>query len=915
MENFSSKTNLRIVFALAAVAVMLVLTVGSAFWAFTGAEDAARARKHTSEVLDGADAFLLGLKDAETGQRGYLLTGDEAFLAPYIAERHNAAGQLEALRQRTKIDEARDHLNAVTPLLEARLTLLSQTIALYRAHQAADAMEVVRAGQGKRLMDSIRFEMHRFRQIEAAALAHNEAKFQSNLHLLFGIIATAGLFAFLLVLAFAWLVYRETQSRLRDLLLSETQHSLALQEQSNQQLQQLNAALQASEEKLSVTLNSIGDGVIATDAQGRVVILNPLAEQLTGWTLAEAANRPMEEVFHIINQETRQSAPIPVADTLAYGTLQALANDTILVARDGTECAIADSCSPIRDRSGQVVGAVLVFRDVAEIKRFERSLQEKNVELEHASHMKSEFLATMSHELRTPLNAIIGFSEALKDGLIGELSESQKEYVGDIFSSGRHLLSLINDILDLSKVEAGMMTLELDPVDIKSLLLNSLSIMKEKAAAQRIDVKVQAGEDLGVPRLDMRKTKQIVYNLLSNAVKFTPDGGHVKLSARRVARSEVGALQGDWLVRSFPLAESDYQEFLEISVQDSGIGIAEKNLDKLFQPFSQIDSSLARKYGGTGLGLAMVRQMAELHGGAVAVASAEGQGSVFAAWLPIRAADDDAVVAPAPTASPRPTAVAALTAPGERVALVVEDDPKSADLLELLLHAEGFHILRAASAEEALLLAPQQALSLITLDIQLPGMNGWTFLEHLRKNDGALASVPVVVVAALDYADMALVRGAGAVLQKPVSRVQLKSAIDHLGLPQLRDHIHTVLVVDNDPKAVEVIATFLPSPAYAVVRAYGGTEAIALARRVHPDLILLDLMMPDVTGFDVVHALQRDVDTARIPIVVVTAKQVTEQDRAMLNQYAGGEVRIVEKAGFDQLRFISEVRRALAPKP
>lgn len=912
MENFSAKTNLRIAFALAAVAVMLALTVGSAFWAFTGAEDAARARKHTSEVLDGADAFLLGLKDAETGQRGFLLTGDEAFLAPYTAERYNATLQLEALRQRTKIDEARNHLNAVVPLLNARMLILSQTIALYRGHRVADALEMVRAGQGKRLMDSIRFEMSRFRQLEAAALAKNEARFQSNLHLLFAVIATAGLFAFLLMLAFAWLVYRETQSRLRDLLLTETQHSLALQEQSNQKLQQLNAALQASEEKLSVTLNSIGDGVIATDAQGHVVILNPLAEQLTGWTLAEAANRPMEEVFHIINQETRQSAPIPVADTLAYGTLQALADDTILVARDGTECAIADSCSPIRDRTGQVVGAVLVFRDVAEIKRFERSLQEKNVELERASHMKSEFLATMSHELRTPLNAIIGFSEALKDGLIGELSDAQKEYVGDIFTSGRHLLSLINDILDLSKVEAGMMTLELDPVDIKSLLQNSLSILKEKAATQRIDVKVQAGEDLGVPRLDMRKTKQIVYNLLSNAVKFTPDGGHVKLSARRVARSEVGVLQGDWLVRSFLLAESDYQEFLEISVQDSGIGIAEKNLDKLFQPFSQIDSSLARKYGGTGLGLAMVRQMAELHGGAVAVASAEGQGSIFAAWLPIRDPEGAATAAPPPQAPSPKTPIAAT---GERMALVVEDDSQSGDLLELLLHAEGFHILRAASAEEALLLAPQQPLSLITLDIQLPGMNGWTFLEHLRKNDGPLASVPVVVVAALDYGDMALVRGAGAVLQKPVSRVQLKTAIDHLGLPQLRDHVHTVLVVDNDPKAVEVIATFLPSPAYAVVRAYGGTEAIALARRVHPDLILLDLMMPDVTGFDVVHALQRDVDTAHIPIVVVTAKQVTEQDRAMLNQYAGGEVHIVEKAGFEHLRFIGEVRRALAPKP
>ena len=261
----------------------------------------------------------------------------------------------------------------------------------------------------------------------------------------------------------------------------------------------------------------------------------------------------------------------------------------------GVECAIADSCSPIRSRSGQVIGAVLVFRDVTELKRFERSLQQKNVELEHASHMKSEFLATMSHELRTPLNAIIGFSEALKDGLIGELSSTQKDYVGDIFNSGQHLLSLINDILDLSKVEAGMMTLELDTVDVKSLLANSVSIIKEKAAAQRIQVKVDVGENLGEPCLDMRKTKQIVYNLLSNAVKFTPEGGQVTLGVRRVSRSAVGTLPSTWPLHSFPLAENEYQAFLEISVKDTGIGIAEKDMAKLFLPFSQIDSSLSRK--------------------------------------------------------------------------------------------------------------------------------------------------------------------------------------------------------------------------------------------------------------------------------------------------------------------------------
>jgi signal transduction histidine kinase len=277
-----------------------------------------------------------------------------------------------------------------------------------------------------------------------------------------------------------------------------------------------------------------------------------------------------------------------------------------------------------------------IVRDITERNRIERSLQEKNVELEHANRMKSEFLATMSHELRTPLNAIIGFSEALKDGLIGPMSDTQVEYIGDIFTSGQHLLSLINDILDLSKVEAGMMTLELEATDVKKLLLNSLSIVKEKAVAQHISLKLQADDDLGVPYLDTRKTKQIIYNLLSNAVKFSACGASVVVCARRVPRSSVGVFSGAWPVYGFPLAANEHNEFLEICVIDSGIGISRQNMPKLFMAFSQIDSSLARKFQGTGLGLAMVRQLTELQGGTVAVTSTEGEGACFSVWLPLR---------------------------------------------------------------------------------------------------------------------------------------------------------------------------------------------------------------------------------------------------------------------------------------
>jgi len=645
------------------------------------------------------------------------------------------------------------------------------------------------------------------------------------------------------------------------------------------------------------------DALMTTDPQGIISDVNRQMMALTGRTRDELIGAPCRNFF---------TDPVRADAAIKRVLTENKVSDYELTVRalNGEETVVSYNAATFHDRERKLQGVFAAARDVTERKRFERALQEKNIELEHASRMKSEFLATMSHELRTPLNAIIGFSEALKDGLIGTMTDTQYEYIGDIFTSGQHLLSLINDILDLSKVEAGMMVLELEPVDLHSLLSNSLTIVREKAAAQRIQLDLETGDDLGVPQLDMRKTKQIVYNLLSNAVKFSANGGRVTLSARRVSRSSVGTLPGTWSVRTFPIAESEYNEFLEICVSDSGIGISKRNMEKLFQPFTQIDSSLARKFEGTGLGLAMVKQLAELHGGTVAAASAEGEGARFAVWLPLRTPVHAAATA-LPT-SVHPATVVAVE-PRERRALVIEDDERAADLVRLLLEADGFTVLHAATAEAALQLAPQQALSLITLDLQLPGIDGWEFLARIRESS-TLSRVPVVIIAAAADSNLALTRGASAVLQKPIGRAQLKLALGILDLLPVEGQTHTVLVVDDDPKAVEVIAAFLPSPAYAVTRAYGGSEAIAQAQHLRPDLILLDLMMPEVSGFDVVTELQRNVDTARIPILVVTAKQITALDRAALDRNPGKQIRIVEKAGFDRVRFIAEVRRALLPQ-
>ena len=640
------------------------------------------------------------------------------------------------------------------------------------------------------------------------------------------------------------------------------------------------------------------DALMTTDPRGVISDVNQQMIALTGRTRDELIGAPCRNFF---TDPAR-------ADTAIKRVLSEnrVSNFELTVrAQNGEETVVSYNAATIHDRDRTLQGVFAAARDVTERKRFERALQEKNIELEHASRMKSEFLATMSHELRTPLNAIIGFSEALRDGLMGPMSDTQQEYIGDIFTSGLHLLSLINDILDLSKVEAGMMALELEPVDLHVLLANSLSIVREKAATQQVPLHLEISADLGIPELDMRKTKQIVYNLLSNAVKFSSNGGQVTLRARRVPRAAVGTLAGDWPLHRFPLAANEFEEFVEISVSDAGIGISRDDLAKLFQAFSQIDSSLSRKFEGTGLGLAMVKQLAELHGGTVAVASKEGQGACFAAWLPLRTGLATAFLQHQPDMPLRRPEGAT------RHALVVEDDDQSADLVRLLLESEGFSVLRAASAEAALLLATQQELSLITLDLQLPGMDGWEFLMRIR-DVAALGKVPVVIIAAIADANIALAGGAAAVLQKPITRAQLKSSLWSMGFGPAQERTQSVLIVDDDPKAVEVIATFLPAPAYEVTRAYSGAEAIELARKLRPDLILLDLMMPGVTGYEVVEALRRDAATASIPIVVVTAKQVTAADRTVLSHKPGPVIHIVEKAGFNRSGFMAEVRRALS---
>ncbi len=411
---------------LAGAALVVLLGVAVAILSFRQIGESAEARRHSFLVVGGATGLLSTLNEAETSQRGYLLTGDEAFLAPYLAARDGSRAQLEKLRQLTSIGAAHQHLDAVAPLVEAKLAEMARVIELRRKPDMAGVQAVVGSGQGKRLMDSIRTEMNSFARLEEAALVQREAEFQSNMRHLLIVIIVASVLALLFALALVYLIYRTAQQRLKNLVHLETRHLLVDQEGTNKQLQQINVELQESKGQLNVMLNSIGDAVMATDAQARVTLLNPVAEQLTGWTQREAAGRPVDEVFRIINKDSRQPATIPVMATLAQGTVQGLANHTVLIARDGHECDIADSCAPIRDPDAQVVGAVLVFRNVSEEYAVQQALRDSAAQIQTILNTVVDGIVT--------LHARGGLVETVNPAAEHMFGYSSAELVGQSFS-------------------------------------------------------------------------------------------------------------------------------------------------------------------------------------------------------------------------------------------------------------------------------------------------------------------------------------------------------------------------------------------------------------------------------------------------------------------------------------------------
>lgn len=415
---------------------------------------------------------------------------------------------------------------------------------------------------------------------------------------------------------------------------------------------EIDARLREQERWFSTTLRSLTEAVVATDPAHKVKFLNPAAETLTGWADDEAVGKEVQDILDLV----RVHVPYPCASDGGNNTASSIGStQSILVSKQGITVEIDDTVASIIDDDGTKLGQVVVLRDVTEQRRnqeeirqltfeLERRVEERTAQLSAAnqqlakvSQVKSEFLSTMSHELRTPLNSIIGFSKLLQMGKIGMLTAAQRRSIGFICESGDHLLSLINDVLDVSKIEAGKMELDLAPLDINAELQAAIDILMGQTRQRDIHIQFDRCPRDGLLFADQRKLRQILYNLLSNAVKFTRDGGSIQLQATNTSREKIGiAAPEGGSAREFPLPASEFSDFLEISVADTGIGIA--HLDMIFQQFVQLDSSPSRSFGGTGLGLALVQRLAALHGGTVAVSSVPERGSRFVVWLPWRTA-------------------------------------------------------------------------------------------------------------------------------------------------------------------------------------------------------------------------------------------------------------------------------------
>lgn len=663
------------------------------------------------------------------------------------------------------------------------------------------------------------------------------------------------------------------------------QRSLVERDRLERQHREAEAEAQRARRQLGEAIETISEGFALYDSEDRLVICNSrYREMYAGVDLAIEPGIHYQEVI----QAAAQAGMIPDANGHLDAWLTARLDRHHHPGGAYEQRRAGGRWLKISERITADGGCVGVFTDITELKAREAQLGELVDRLADARDQatlatlaKSRFLANMSHELRTPLNAIIGLAEMLAEDAEAQALKEFREPLDRILRAGRHLLELINDVLDLSKIEAGRLDLHEEEIDLAALVADLAGASQPLADRNGNRLVVERPAGLGSMRADQTRLRQIILNLLSNACKFT-EGGTVTLAVARDAE----------------------EGWVRFRVSDTGIGMTRDQLGRLFQEFTQADSSTTRKYGGTGLGLAISQRLAALMGGTIAVESEPGVGTSFTVRLPAgAAAGADAI----PGSPPAPVgAVAAIPDAARTVddrVLVVDDDATVRDLMRRFLGREGFDVVTAESGAEALSAVRAQRPSVITLDVLMPDMDGWSVLQEL-KADPELAGIPVIMVTIVDEKHKGIALGASDYLNKPIDRGRLAAILARYR--SAGTATRRVLVVEDDAAARMMMRRLLIGEGWQVAEAGDGREALARMGRERPDLILLDLMMPEMDGFEFLAACRKVPEFGSIPVIIVTAADLTAHDHRRLN---GGVEHILQKAAFEQHELLAQIRQ------
>lgn len=774
---------IRIPLAFALSLLLLIVISFLSYQTIMKLNAAAQSQAHTHEVLTRTEEVLKTLVDAETGIRGFVITGKESYLEPYNESFRNYPGQIAELHQLTKDDASQQRrLDALERLSEEKFRELNKLSDLRRNQGLAVAAERMMTDYGKLLMDQIRLVAREVKEEEVRLLKQRRVVWQNNVNRTLVMVLFGSLFGVLVLGLANVTILREIKRRrvaesaleksnaeLEDRVVERTREL----EDSNHELRNqivrrevAESAERQQREWWRVTLSSVGDAVITTDREGRVNYINLTAQTLTGWTQEDANGQPLDVVFNIVNENTRQPVESPITKVLREGIVVGLANHTALIRKDGGEVPIDDSGAPIRDDQGQILGAVLIFRDItahkqSETEREQLLISEQNArqQAEDSNRLKDEFVATISHELRAPLNAILGWARMLRAGKLD--AEASARAIEIIERSAENQARLIEDLLDISRIVTGKLRLDVRTIDPASVARAALETVGPAAEAKGLQVLSDIDPTISYISGDANRLQQVIWNLLSNAIKFTPKGGTIKL---RLTRDESHVL---------------------LTISDSGQGIAPEFLPHVFDRFRQADSSSVRKHGGLGLGLAIVRHLAEMHGGLVSAQSEGiGRGASFTVRLPIMPLRvQPAQVEPTRTGEWKLRLDVEPLLTGLTI-LIVDDEEDARQMLAQMLIGYGAKVTAASSAAEALEIMQKQLPDLMVSDIGMPDADGYSLIRRVRElklgPGGKLPAIALTAYAQTQDRLRALAAGFHHHVAKPVEPAELATVIASL---------------------------------------------------------------------------------------------------------------------------------------